>query len=157
MRAALVGDGPDDGTQVEPDGSEEVSLGVGVGSCTGSGDSVGVGVVGVGEVVGRGVRDGTAPGGDGDRPGGTSGPWDADGDGPMPVTAPATGEEVGASTTDGDDGRTGPTTTGPREGVGMNGTSAFGSEVPPTVAEPALIAARIGMEAVPASSATVNR
>ncbi|SCE91311.1 hypothetical protein GA0070618_1867 [Micromonospora echinospora] len=70
--------------------------------------------------------------------------------------APPAGEWIGAAKP-GDAGRGGPTTTGPREGVGMNGVSAFGSAVPPTVAEPALIAARIGMEAVPASRATVNR
>ena len=39
----------------------------------------------------------------------------------------------------------------------MNGVLLSGSAVLPTVAEPALIAARIGIEAVPASSATVNR
>jgi hypothetical protein len=69
----------------------------------------------------------------------------------------ASGERDRVGTTAGDGARTGPTTTGPREGVGMNGMSAFGSVVPPTVAEPALIAARIGMEAVPASRATVSR
>lgn len=49
------------------------------------------------------------------------------------------------------------TTTGPTLGVGMNGVPWSGSAVLPTVAEPALIAARIGIEAVPASSATVKR
>ncbi|TDC29779.1 hypothetical protein E1211_25405, partial [Micromonospora sp. 15K316] len=49
------------------------------------------------------------------------------------------------------------TTTGPTEGVGMNGVLLSGSAVLPTVAEPVLIAARIGIEAVPASSATVKR
>ncbi|RKN49003.1 hypothetical protein D7193_32555 [Micromonospora costi] len=49
------------------------------------------------------------------------------------------------------------TTTGPTEGVGMNGTPLSGRAVLPTVAEPALMAARIGMDAVPASSATVKR
>jgi hypothetical protein len=48
-------------------------------------------------------------------------------------------------------------TTGPTDGVGMNGVLLSGIAVLPTVAEPALIAARIGIEAVPASSATVNR
>jgi len=49
------------------------------------------------------------------------------------------------------------TTTGPTLGVGMNGVPWSGSAVLPTVAEPALIAARIGIDAVPASSATVKR
>ena len=48
-------------------------------------------------------------------------------------------------------------TTGPTEGVGMNGVLVSGSAVLPTVAEPALIAVRIGMDAVPASRATVKR
>ncbi|MBQ1050452.1 hypothetical protein KBX50_18495 [Micromonospora sp. C51] len=51
----------------------------------------------------------------------------------------------------------GGTTTGPMEGVGMNGVLPSGSAVLPTVAEPVLIAARTGIEAVPASSATVSR
>ncbi|MFF5172476.1 hypothetical protein ACFY3U_07570 [Micromonospora sp. NPDC000089] len=48
------------------------------------------------------------------------------------------------------------TTTGPTDGVGRNGVRPSGSALP-TVAEPALIAARIGIEAVPASRATVKR
>ncbi|WBB55880.1 hypothetical protein [Verrucosispora sp. WMMD573] len=51
----------------------------------------------------------------------------------------------------------GGTTTGPMEGVGMNGVLPSGTAVLPTVAEPVLIAARTGIEAVPASSATVSR
>lgn len=47
--------------------------------------------------------------------------------------------------------------TGPTDGVGMNGMLLSGSAVLPGVAEPALIAARIGIDAVPASSATVSR
>jgi hypothetical protein len=39
----------------------------------------------------------------------------------------------------------------------MNGVLLSGRALFPTVADPVLIAARIGMEAVPASSATVNR
>lgn len=39
----------------------------------------------------------------------------------------------------------------------MNGMLLSGSAVLPGVAEPALMAARIGMDAVPASSATVSR
>ncbi|GGM43541.1 hypothetical protein GCM10011608_30360 [Micromonospora sonchi] len=48
-------------------------------------------------------------------------------------------------------------TTGPIEGVGMKGVLLSGSAVLPTVAEPVLMAARTGIEAVPASSATVSR
>ncbi|MFG1675226.1 hypothetical protein [Micromonospora sp. NPDC049282] len=48
-------------------------------------------------------------------------------------------------------------TTGPTEGVGMNRAPASGRALFPTEAEPVLIAARIGMDAVPASSATVSR
>ncbi|SCL43910.1 hypothetical protein GA0070604_0069 [Micromonospora eburnea] len=49
------------------------------------------------------------------------------------------------------------TSTGPTEGVGMNGVLLSGRALWPTVADPVLIAVRIGMDAVPASSATVNR
>ncbi|MGS2614016.1 hypothetical protein ACVCAH_05710 [Micromonospora sp. LZ34] len=48
-------------------------------------------------------------------------------------------------------------TTGPTDGVGMNGVLVSGNAVLPTVADPVLIAARIGIDAVPASRATVNR
>ncbi|WP_431943171.1 hypothetical protein [Micromonospora marina] len=48
-------------------------------------------------------------------------------------------------------------TTGPSEGVGRNGVLASGRALLPTVAEPVLIAARIGIDAVPASRATVSR
>ncbi|MEU2613756.1 hypothetical protein ABZ570_19520 [Micromonospora sp. NPDC007271] len=48
-------------------------------------------------------------------------------------------------------------TTGPTDGVGMNGVLVSGRALLPTVADPVLIAARIGMDAVPASSATVKR
>ncbi|WP_157743139.1 hypothetical protein [Micromonospora coriariae] len=48
-------------------------------------------------------------------------------------------------------------TTGPTDGVGMNGVLLSGSAVLPGVAEPALMAARMGIDAVPASSATVSR
>ncbi|WBC10980.1 hypothetical protein [Micromonospora sp. WMMA1947] len=48
-------------------------------------------------------------------------------------------------------------TTGPTEGVGRNGVLVSGRALLPTVADPVLMAARIGMEAVPASSATVSR
>ncbi|PWR10066.1 hypothetical protein DKT69_29740, partial [Micromonospora sicca] len=48
-------------------------------------------------------------------------------------------------------------TTGPTEGVGMKGVLLSGRAVLPTVADPALMAARIGIDAVPASRATVKR
>ncbi|MFE9915649.1 hypothetical protein ACFYPG_10850 [Micromonospora sp. NPDC005553] len=48
-------------------------------------------------------------------------------------------------------------TTGPTDGVGMNGMPLSGRALLPGVAEPALIAARMGIDAVPASSATVSR
>ncbi|SCL23303.1 hypothetical protein GA0070616_2703 [Micromonospora nigra] len=48
-------------------------------------------------------------------------------------------------------------TTGPTEGVGMNRVPLSGRAVRPTVAEPVLMAATMGIEAVPASSATVSR
>lgn len=48
-------------------------------------------------------------------------------------------------------------TTGPTEGVGMKGVPLSGRAVLPTVAEPVLIAASTGIEAVPASRATVSR
>ncbi|MDO3683759.1 hypothetical protein [Micromonospora sp. C28ISP2-4] len=48
-------------------------------------------------------------------------------------------------------------TTGPTEGVGRNGVLVSGSALLPTLADPVLIAARIGIDAVPASSATVSR
>ncbi|MEU8128279.1 hypothetical protein AB0B68_13775, partial [Micromonospora sp. NPDC049049] len=48
-------------------------------------------------------------------------------------------------------------TTGPTDGVGMNGVLLSGRALLPGVAEPALIAARMGIDAVPASSATVSR
>ncbi|MGV9210549.1 hypothetical protein ACTFTM_01665 [Micromonospora sp. RB23] len=48
-------------------------------------------------------------------------------------------------------------TTGPTDGVGMNGVLVSGNADVPGVAEPALIAASTGIDAVPASSATVSR
>ncbi|WP_255292533.1 hypothetical protein [Micromonospora sp. WMMA1996] len=71
------------------------------------------------------------------------------------VVAPATG--VGAGSTGAWVVCGSGTTTGPTEGVGRNGVLVSGSALFPTVAEPALIAARIGIDAVPASSATVSR
>ncbi|MGC4768776.1 hypothetical protein ACLQ25_07305 [Micromonospora sp. DT44] len=48
-------------------------------------------------------------------------------------------------------------TTGPTDGVGMNGVLVSGNAEVPGVAEPALIAASTGIDAVPARSATVSR
>ncbi|MFG2067466.1 hypothetical protein ACGFKZ_11480 [Micromonospora tulbaghiae] len=48
-------------------------------------------------------------------------------------------------------------TTGPTEGVGRNGVLVSGRALLPTLADPVLIAARIGIDAVPASNATVSR
>ncbi|MFI6782447.1 hypothetical protein [Micromonospora sp. NPDC050276] len=48
-------------------------------------------------------------------------------------------------------------TTGPTDGPGMNGVLLSGRAVLPGVAEPALIAARMGIDAVPANNATVSR
>ncbi|MCF0093183.1 hypothetical protein AB0B39_06495 [Micromonospora sp. NPDC049114] len=48
-------------------------------------------------------------------------------------------------------------TTGPTDGVGMNGVLVSGNALLPGVAEPALTAARTGIDAVPANRATVSR
>ena len=89
---------------------------------------------------GAGGRDGGAAGGNGRAVG---------------STAPGRGGAVGGAA--GRPAAGAGTITGPTDGVGMNGVLPSGSAVPPTVADPALIAARIGIEAVPASSATVKR
>ncbi|WBB78216.1 hypothetical protein O7606_18485 [Micromonospora sp. WMMD882] len=145
-----------------------VGAGCGAGR-VGRGVGCGAGVVGRGVgVVGRGAGDGTGragragagrdPVGGRDQPGGRP-------SASRPEVGPAAGR-VGVA--DGPtvlDGRGLPDavdrgdviTTGPREGVGMNGVLVPGGAVPPTVAEPVLIAAMIGIDAVPASSATVNR
>ncbi|MEU5562990.1 hypothetical protein [Micromonospora musae] len=157
------------GTEIVPDGDGLAvgsSVGSSLGDVLGLGDAVGDGgregpggLLGVGRGAGgggRGRRVGSAPvpvssdpyRGGSDRSGPPSGkPAD------QPLTAD--GLEVGRADGWPDVGRG--TTTGPTEGVGMNGVLLSGSAVLPTVAEPVLIAARIGIEAVPASSATVKR
>ncbi|MEU7919926.1 hypothetical protein [Micromonospora zamorensis] len=155
-----------------------VGLGVGVGS--GPGESVGPGSVGpgsVGEPVGDDGGTGGVTAGEVPRGGfGTTGGCGARGAGPRSVTV---GPEPGPSRVRrgaaGSQPLVGPTlgepgggtegwlvigigiSTGPTDGVGMNGMLLSGSAVLPGVAEPALIAARIGIDAVPASSATVSR
>lgn len=66
---------------------------------------------------------------------------------PAAVGGPSAGSAVGGSGS----------TTGPSDGGGMNGLISPGWPASPTVAEPAPITAMIGIDAVPASSATVNR
>lgn len=65
-------------------------------------------------------------------------------------------ESLGTATTGVGSG-SGGMTTGRTDGVGMNGASLLGGAVLATVAGPVLTAVRIGMAAVPASNATVNR
>ncbi|MFI1196091.1 hypothetical protein ACH4T9_22960 [Micromonospora sp. NPDC020750] len=152
--------------------SESVTVGVGsgVGGSVGDGTGVGCGAgVGLGEgggVGGRGAGGGIGAGGGGwciasgpDRSGsaggagargarpGPDGPVDGATTMPGRVDGITAGRPVTGSGT----------TTGPTDGVGMNGVLLSGSAVLPTVAEPALTAARIGIEAVPASRATVKR
>lgn len=169
-----VGSGP-----VEPVGS---GSGGSVGS--GSDEPVGSGLVGSGsgEPVGPGSV-GEAVGGGGATGGGTAGEvprvgFGAGGRvvprraGPRSAVAGSSGERRGAAgsqplggTTLGVPGGGSPgwlvigsgIRTGPTDGVGMKGVLLSGSAVLPGVAEPALIAARIGIDAVPASRATVSR
>ncbi|MER7330892.1 MULTISPECIES: hypothetical protein [unclassified Micromonospora] len=153
----ITGDGLGEGV-----GSGE-GEGEGEGDRDGDGDGLGDGF-GEGSGTGRpsGGRDGTTVGGGAGRAT-DSGPRAA----PTGVRgAGAAGRQVLGVATRGD-GVGGVTagwlvagtgiTTGPTEGVGRNGVPLSGRAVLPTVAEPVLIAARIGIDAVPASSATVNR
>ena len=108
--------------------------------------------------LGRAV-DGVGPPNRPARPGQVAGP------GPEARASGQDGPADGTTTTPGPtDGTTAGwpivgngTITGPTDGAGMNGVRPSGSAVLPTVAEPALMAARIGIEAVPASRATVDR
>ncbi|WP_432956070.1 hypothetical protein [Micromonospora haikouensis] len=170
--ALVVGSVPDDGpgTWVE---AERVAVGSvggvgevgGMGSPVGAGAGEGVGVgVGVGVTVGGGGRVGTRSGGrwtasgsDRSEAAGTIGAG-AGGGRPGPGSPVCGAAAVPA----GVEGATAGwpvagTITGPTERVGMNGVLLSGSAVLPTVADPVLMAARIGMEAVPASRATVKR
>ncbi|SCG56392.1 hypothetical protein [Micromonospora humi] len=152
-------------------GVAEVTVGSGAGLGSGEGDGDGEGDGegdGAGDCrggrgdgrVGGGAGAGTTDGRDrwpepGSPPSGRDGAAGRSGRGGSVVVAPTAG--VGA-------GGTGPwvlwgsgMTTGPTEGVGMNRVPASGSALLPTEAEPVLIAARIGIDAVPASNATVSR
>ncbi|MEV5765989.1 hypothetical protein AB0L34_15670 [Micromonospora sp. NPDC052213] len=161
----LVGsaDGPGVGEPVA------VITGDGLGEGVGSGEGD---VDGLGDGLGEGSGTGRPPGGrDGTTAGGGGGAGRTTDPGPGAATtgvrgAGAAGRQVlGVATAgDGVDGATPGwfvagtgITTGPTEGVGRNGVPLSGRAVLPTVAEPVLIAARIGIDAVPASSATVNR
>ncbi|MEV6691194.1 hypothetical protein AB0M35_06960 [Micromonospora sp. NPDC051196] len=137
-----VGDG-----EVPGSGRLGVGLGAGVGRGCGAGTGPGVGSLGRGEVTGGSARrSGVRSAGMrvGRRPCRSTG-----GAGAVDGTA----VEVAAGAPVGGGGMT----TGPTEGVGMNSVPLSGRAVLPTVAEPVLIAARTGNEAVPASSATVSR
>ncbi|MDX5456695.1 hypothetical protein ACGFI5_04975 [Micromonospora tulbaghiae] len=152
-----------DGSAVVTDGSG-LGLGSGVPGCDGDGDGEGTG-------DGRGGRTGVgrtgADGGGGAATGRdrcraprslSSGRAGAAGS-----TGRAGGTEVTSTAVVGVDGagawvpRGIGMTTGPTEGVGRNGVLVSGRALLPTVADPVLIAARIGIEAVPASNATVSR
>ncbi|WP_446217695.1 hypothetical protein [Micromonospora sp. IBHARD004] len=153
-------------------------MGSGRGNRSGRDERVGVGL---GEGVGAGLGDALGAGGSPPlaewvgRVAPVGGAWGTGGRGRMPhAESDATGG-AGAAATSGTPGRVtsgaGPVvdvtsgwlvagsgiTTGPTEGVGMNGVLLSGSAVLPTVADPVLMAARIGIDAVPASSATVKR
>ncbi|MGC4788629.1 hypothetical protein ACLQ22_12460 [Micromonospora sp. DT178] len=153
-------------------GSTDVGSPVGVGAGLGLGLGLGVGFGdGLGDAEGLGAGGGGTgrpPGRDGGF-GSAAGPRGGGGAGAATIGAPGRGATVRQSpgsgaAGDGVDGTTGGwpvagtgITTGPTEGVGRNGVLPSGRAVLPTVAEPVLIAARIGIDAVPASSATVNR
>lgn len=160
-----VGRGRGDGTVTVLVGSA-VGLGAGsgvggsegVGAATDVGRGAGVGVVRVGPGTGvgagasgrsrRALPAAVEPGG-----AGAAGSSGAAGGSLLVPVGPTGAVGSGAS-----DGWLAPgITTGPTEGVGMNGVRVSGSAVLPTVADPVLIAARIGIDAVPASSATVKR
>ncbi|MEV7329857.1 hypothetical protein [Micromonospora sp. NPDC093244] len=155
------------GTAVAVD--ETVSVGVGpavvVGVGVGSGGAVRVGVgVGLagGGTTGRVLRVGPGTGGSprstcagSTAPGRSAVRLGAAGSQPGVAVGPALGVPSGGGA--GWLAMGGGSSTGPTEGVGMNGVLLSGRAVLPGVAEPALIAARMGIDAVPASSATVSR
>ncbi|WP_433687649.1 hypothetical protein ACQP0I_00705 [Micromonospora carbonacea] len=158
---------PDDGSGTWAE-AERVAVGPvgGVGSPLGAGAGEGRGVgVGLGVTVGGGGRVGTRSGGgrwtaSGSDRSGAAGTIGAGTDGGRPgpgspVCGVATGPFGVAGATAG--GPVAGTITGPTERVGMNGVLLSGRAVLPTVADPVLMAARIGIEAVPASRATVKR
>ncbi|GAB3949156.1 hypothetical protein [Micromonospora vulcania] len=168
-------------------GSDRVLVGSAVGVDVGSGVDVGLGVglgVGSGVSVGGSVGDGTGDGLGAEVVGGTPQVGRATGGGGSTHLAGAGSQTTGPGTDrsgvrEGSGSQpgvaVGPTlgvpgggragwlvigigiTTGPTDGVGMNGMLLSGSAVLPGVAEPALIAARMGIDAVPANRATVSR
>lgn len=142
-----------------------VRLGPGVPGCDGDGDGTGDGRGGRTGVGRTGVDGGggTATGRDRRRPPRSLSSGRAGAAGSTGRNGRAGGTEVTSTAGMGVDG-TGAwvpcgigMTTGPMEGVGRNGVLVSGSALLPTVADPVLIAARIGIDAVPASSATVSR
>lgn len=140
-----------------------MSVGSGVGAGVGDGGSEG-------EDDGDGDGDGEGAGDGGSTSAGEGNGAGAGGGGPATCTAGgvlragrvALGttdrelESLGTATTGVGLG-CGGMTTGRTDGVGMSGASPLGEAVLATVAGPVLTAVRIGMEAVPASNATVNR
>lgn len=153
-------------------GAEKVSVGaavgLGVGSGVGGSDGDGTGD-GLGDRLGAGTVRGGVGRGAGAGAAGRRADSVSDGAGGRGAAGSSTGGGgrvpmvVGA--TEGEPAGTGggwsvagtPMTTGPTDGVGMKGVPLSGMAVLPTVADPALIAARMGIEAVPARSATVKR
>lgn len=130
----------------------------------------------VGSGVGTGVGDGGGNGdGEGAGDGGSTSAGEGNGagaGGAVPATCTAGGDlragRVAGGTRYREPGPLGTATTGvrlgcggmtagPTDGVGMNGASLVAGPVLATVAGPVLTAVRIGMDAVPASNATVNR
>ncbi|MET8229359.1 hypothetical protein ABZS77_01595 [Micromonospora sp. NPDC005298] len=146
-----VGVGPAVGVGVGSGGSVRDGTGVGVGLAGGEGTTglvlrVGPGTGGSPRSTCRGSTTAGGPdvrrGAAGSQPGVAVGPA-------LGVPRPGgTGRPVAGG---------GGSSTGPTDGVGMNGVLLSGSAVLPGVADPALIAARMGIDAVPASSATVSR
>ncbi|WP_327030117.1 hypothetical protein OG989_07780 [Micromonospora sp. NBC_01740] len=145
-----------------------LALGLGEGFGDGLGNAGGLGDEGAEGLGDEGGGTGRPPGRDGGF-GRAAGPSGGGGAGAATIGVRGKGTTVrqspgSATAGDGVDGATGGRpvagtgiTTGPTEGVGRNGVLPSGRAVLPTVAEPVLIAARMGIDAVPASSATVNR
>ncbi|RZU72566.1 hypothetical protein EV384_0937 [Micromonospora kangleipakensis] len=151
----IVGSGSGSGNRSGPDERVGIGLGDGLGDSLGDGSpppAEGVGQAApVGGAGGTGVR-GRMPHAESDATGGAGAA--AISGAPGRVTSGA-GRVV--DVTSGWLVAGSGITTGPTEGVGMNGVLLSGSAVLPTVADPVLMAARIGIDAVPASSATVKR
>ena len=167
---SAVSEGSEVGSTVVTDGSGlglglGVRLGSGVPGCDGDGEGTGDGRGGRTGVGRTGVDGGggTATGRDRRREPRSLSSGRAGAAGSTGMNGRAGGTEVTSTAGVGVDG-TGAwvpcgigMTTGPTEGVGRNGVLVSGSALLPTVAEPVLIAARIGIDAVPASRATVSR